>query len=84
MDLCVLWYDLAVSFVPFFSKSATRGMATRVPIVGGNWKLNAGNGTTKATVTELVNGLNSAAKPGCEVTVLLTTLFNCACIIIIP
>jgi len=52
--------SLLCIFRSLFSKSATRGMATRVPIVGGNWKLNAGNGITKATVTELVNGLNSA------------------------
>jgi len=42
-------------------------MSTRAPIVGGNWKMNAGNGTTKATVTELVEGLNAAPKPTCEV-----------------
>jgi triosephosphate isomerase len=45
----------------------SRGMATRTPIVGGNWKLNAGNGTSKATVTELVNGLNALPTPNCEV-----------------
>ena len=45
----------------------SRGMATRTPVVGGNWKLNAGNGTTKATVTELVDGLNALPTPGCEV-----------------
>ena len=42
--------------------------SSRVPIVGGNWKLNAGNGTTAADVDTLVNVLNSAENPGkCEV-----------------
>jgi len=46
--------------------AARRAFSTRTPIVGGNWKLNAGNGTTKATVTELVNGLN-ALSAKCEI-----------------
>jgi triosephosphate isomerase len=49
------------------SFSTTRSVA-RVPVVGGNWKCNAGNGTTMATVDELVNGLNSV-KPTGEVEV---------------
>lgn len=48
--------------------SSTRNAASRVPVVGGNWKCNAGNGTTMATVQELVSGLN-AAKPTGEVEV---------------
>ena len=32
----------------------------------GNWKLNAGKGTTKASVTELVDGLN-ALSAKCEI-----------------
>jgi len=46
------------------SGAARRCMSTRTPIVGGNWKMNAGNGLTLATVTELVEGLNAAPKPG--------------------
>jgi len=46
--------------------ASCRAFSTRTPVVGGNWKLNAGNGTTKETVTELVTGLN-ALKPNCEV-----------------
>jgi triosephosphate isomerase len=42
-------------------------MATRTPIVGGNWKCNAGNGTTMADVKELVSGLNAGPSPPCEV-----------------
>lgn len=48
-----------------FSKTS-RAMA-RMPIVGGNWKMNAGNGVTKATVAELVTGLNAAPAPKCDV-----------------
>ena len=40
----------------------------------GNWKLNAGNGTTKESVTELVTGLN-ALKPNCEVYVAPPALY---------
>lgn len=46
---------------------ATRSMATRVPIVGGNWKMNAGKGTTGESVDTLVSGLNSLPQPKCEV-----------------
>jgi len=42
-------------------------MSTRTPIVGGNWKMNAGNGVTRASVMELLEGLNAAPKPACEV-----------------
>jgi triosephosphate isomerase len=42
-------------------------MATRVPIVGGNWKCNAGKGLTSAVVDTLVTGLNSLPEPKCEV-----------------
>uniref|UniRef100_A0A7S3JZK9 Triosephosphate isomerase n=1 Tax=Aureoumbra lagunensis TaxID=44058 RepID=A0A7S3JZK9_9STRA len=49
------------------TRQSMRMMSSRVPIVGGNWKMNAGNGTTKATVMDLVNGLNGAAEPKCEV-----------------
>jgi len=52
-----------------------RGMATRVPIVGGNWKLNAGNGVTKASVKELVDGLNKINTGGCEVYCAPPTLY---------
>ena len=45
---------------------AVRTMATRVPIVGGNWKCNAGGGVTVADVDALVTGLNAAADPKCE------------------
>lgn len=48
-----------------FRQTARR--LARVPIVGGNWKMNAGNGTTKASVMELVDGLNAAPKPKCEI-----------------
>ncbi len=40
---------------------AKRTFSSRVPIVGGNWKLNAGNGTTTGDVDTLVNGLNETA-----------------------
>jgi len=46
---------------------AARAMATRVPIVGGNWKCNAGKGLTSADVDTLVTGLNSLPEPKCEV-----------------
>jgi triosephosphate isomerase len=49
-----------------FVNIARRGFSTRVPVVGGNWKLNAGNGTTKGSVTELVDGLN-ALSAKCEI-----------------
>jgi triosephosphate isomerase len=39
----------------------------RTPIVGGNWKMNAGAGTTLADVNALVAGLNAAPAPKCEV-----------------
>lgn len=39
----------------------------RTPIVGGNWKLNAGNGVTKASVVDLVSALNAAKAPECDV-----------------
>ena len=42
-------------------------MATRTPIVGGNWKCNAGKGITGADVDTLVTGLNALAAPSCEV-----------------
>eukprot|EP01046_Picozoa_sp_COSAG06_P075182 COSAG06_NODE_23357_length_694_cov_1.633613_1_plen_45_part_10 len=44
---------------------AARAMATRVPIVGGNWKCNAGKGLTSADVDTLVTGLNSLPEPKC-------------------
>lgn len=44
-----------------------RTMATRVPIVGGNWKCNAGKGVTQADVDTLVGGLNALPQPKCEV-----------------
>ena len=47
--------------------SAARSMATRTPIVGGNWKCNAGKGVTGADVDTLVTGLNALAAPSCEV-----------------
>ena len=50
--------------------SRGRAMSTaRTPIVGGNWKLNAGNGTTYATVEALVSGLNGAPVPTSNVQV---------------
>jgi len=49
------------------ASSLKRGFATRTPIVGGNWKLNAGNGTTNSAVEELMAGLNKGAVPNCEV-----------------
>jgi len=41
-------------------------MATRTKIVGGNWKCNAGNGTTMSDVKALVEGLNGIATPACQ------------------
>jgi len=41
-------------------------MSTRTKIVGGNWKCNAGNGTTMADVKTLMEGLNAVATPKCE------------------
>merc|ERR1711990_525469 len=49
------------------ASSLSRGMASRTKIVGGNWKCNAGNGTTMAEVKTLVEGLNAGPKPGCDV-----------------
>ena len=50
-----------------FRSATRRMMSSRTPIVGGNWKMNAGNGVTKASVMELLEGLNAAPKPACEV-----------------
>ena len=50
-----------------FRQATRRMMSSRTPIVGGNWKMNAGNGVTKASVVELIEGLNAAPKPACEV-----------------
>ena len=36
-------------------------------VVGGNWKCNAGKGTTAASVETLVEGLNGLSSPNCEV-----------------
>jgi len=41
-------------------------MATRTKIVGGNWKCNAGDGTTLSDVKVLVEGLNAIPKPSCQ------------------
>jgi triosephosphate isomerase len=41
--------------------STSRGAAARTPVVGGNWKCNAGDGTTKRDVEALVAGLNACA-----------------------
>ena len=42
----------------------------RTPIVGGNWKLNAGNGTTYSEVETLVNDLNNAPTPKTNVEII--------------
>tara|TARA_B110000208_G_C11727951_1_gene415285 strand:+ start:671 stop:1447 length:777 start_codon:yes stop_codon:yes gene_type:complete len=47
----------------------------RTPIVGGNWKMNAGNGITLETVDALVDGLNAAPAPKCEVFCAPPTLY---------
>ena len=52
------------------SKRSFSSASTRTPIVGGNWKLNAGNGTTYSTVEELVNGLNKAPAPTSNVEII--------------
>ena len=57
---------LATSTRAMWRPATARTMATRVPIVGGNWKCNAGSGVTVADVETLVNGLNDAADPKCE------------------
>merc|ERR1712159_241417 len=44
----------------------SRTMATRTKIVGGNWKCNAGGGTTLADVNTLVEGLNAGPEPKCQ------------------
>merc|ERR1712070_1122881 len=44
----------------------SRTMATRTKIVGGNWKCNAGGGTTLAEVNTLVEGLNAGPEPKCQ------------------
>jgi triosephosphate isomerase len=49
------------------SARCSRAMSTRVPIVGGNWKCNAGKGITAADVDTLVGGLNGLPEPSCEV-----------------
>ena len=46
---------------------ASSALAARTPIVGGNWKMNAGDGTSVAAVKELMTGLNAASAPNCEV-----------------
>eukprot|EP00472_Partenskyella_glossopodia_P004384 CAMPEP_0197516150 /NCGR_PEP_ID=MMETSP1318-20131121/1011_1 /TAXON_ID=552666 /ORGANISM="Partenskyella glossopodia, Strain RCC365" /LENGTH=255 /DNA_ID=CAMNT_0043064673 /DNA_START=111 /DNA_END=878 /DNA_ORIENTATION=- len=48
---------------------------TRSPIVGGNWKLNAGDGITKASLVELVEALNGSPEPACEVFICPPTLY---------
>jgi len=52
---------------PAAQRAFSRGMATRTKVVGGNWKCNAGNGTTQADVAALVDGLNALPTPGCQV-----------------
>jgi triosephosphate isomerase len=44
--------------------SSTRLSAARVPVVGGNWKCNAGNGTTMDSVQQLVSDLNQCVPTG--------------------
>mmetsp|Transcript_31185 Transcript_31185/g.76084 ORF Transcript_31185/g.76084 Transcript_31185/m.76084 type:complete len:277 (-) Transcript_31185:348-1178(-) len=65
----------AVSAALRAKRAPRRGLATRTPIVGGNWKLNAGNGTTKGSIDELVKGLNEAKAPACEVFICPPTLY---------
>ena len=48
-------------------RTLARGMATRTPIVGGNWKMNAGDGTTVADVHALTEGLNAGGNHNCEI-----------------
>jgi len=55
--------------------SQARLFSTRTPIVGGNWKLNAGNGTTQESVAELVSGLNAAPAANCEIFVCPPALY---------
>jgi triosephosphate isomerase len=45
---------------------SARSFATRTPIVGGNWKMNAASGTTNADVKVLVDGLNASPAFACE------------------
>ncbi|GAB5366400.1 hypothetical protein AAMO2058_001140500 [Amorphochlora amoebiformis] len=67
---------LSVLSRPHFPyQTLSRALSTRTPIVGGNWKLNAGNGTTKDTIDELVKGLNDGKAPACEVFVCPPTLY---------
>jgi len=54
------------SFARASFNSLSRTMATRTKIVGGNWKCNAGGGTTMADVNTLVDGLNAGPKPTCQ------------------
>ena len=56
-------------------RTSARGMATRTPIVGGNWKCNAGNGITNGDVTALVDGLNALPAPKCEVYIAPPSLY---------
>jgi len=62
-------------FVTAMRGMASRGMATRTKIVGGNWKCNAGNGTTMADVKSLMEGLNAIPKPTCETYICPPTLY---------
>eukprot|EP00466_Bigelowiella_natans_P021137 jgi/Bigna1/81996/fgenesh1_pg.86_\ len=57
------------------AKSLKRFFSTRTPIVGGNWKLNAGNGMTTATIDELVKDLNDSKTPSCEMFICPPTLY---------
>lgn len=44
----------------------SRAMSTRTKVVGGNWKCNAGNGTTLSDVKTLMEGLNAGPVPKCQ------------------
>lgn len=56
---------LAAPLVRQYAARTSRGLATaqRKPVVGGNWKCNAGNGVTLDSVDQLIAGLNDVA-PG--------------------
>lgn len=49
-------------------KQLVRSMSTRTPVVGGNWKLNAGAGNSRESALKLMEDLKlSINKPKCEI-----------------
>ena len=49
-------------------RQLSRAFSSRTPIVGGNWKLNAGSGSSKESALKLMEDLKiSISKPKCEI-----------------